>query len=113
MAYLALPPSAQAAGLRQGLFAQGTLGTARTSAVAVPLGALRTDRPAPYVQVVENGKVVHKPVGAGARGQDAQDAAGETLVAVQGLAAGALVIQGSVGSLREGTAVRFTAPPKP
>ncbi|MBP6404973.1 MAG: efflux RND transporter periplasmic adaptor subunit [Proteobacteria bacterium] len=97
-------------GLRQGLFAQGTLGTARTSAVAVPLGALRTDRPAPYVQVVENGKVVHKPVGAGARGQDAQDAAGETLVAVQGLAAGALVIQGSVGSLREGTAVRFTQP---
>ena len=58
--------------LRQGLFAQGTLGTARTSAVAVPLSAMRTDRPAPYVQVVENGKVVHKPVDAGARGRDAQ-----------------------------------------
>ncbi len=95
-------------GLRQGLFAQGTLGTARTSAVAVPLTALRTDRPAPYVQVVENDKVAHKPVGAGARGQDAS---GDTLVAVQGIAAGTLVIQGSVGSLREGTAVRFTQPP--
>lgn len=97
-------------GLRQGLFAQGTLGTARTSAVAVPLSAMRTDRPAPYVQVVENGKVVHKPVDAGARGRDAQDPAGELLVAVQGVPAGTLVIQGSVGSLREGTAVRFTQP---
>lgn len=97
-------------GLRQGLFAQGSLGTARTSAVAVPLTALRTDRPVPYLQVVENDKVVHKPAGAGARGLDPQDTAGETLVAVQGLAAGALVIQGSVGSLREGTAVRFTKP---
>jgi multidrug efflux system membrane fusion protein len=97
-------------GLRQGLFAQGTLGTARTSAVAVPLSAMRTDRPAPYVQVVENGKVVHKPVDAGARGRDAQDAGSELLVAVQGVPAGTLVIQGSVGSLREGTAVRFTPP---
>ena len=97
-------------GLRQGLFAQGTLGTARTSAVAVPLSAMRTDRPAPYVQVVENGKVAHKPVDAGARGRDAQDAGGELLVAVQGVPAGTLVIQGSVGSLREGTAVRFTQP---
>jgi RND family efflux transporter MFP subunit len=97
-------------GLRQGLFAQGTLGTARTSAVAVPLTAMRTDRPAPYVQVVENDKVAHKPVDAGARGRDAQDATGETLVAVQGIAAGTLVIQGSVGSLREGTPVRFTKP---
>jgi RND family efflux transporter MFP subunit len=97
-------------GLRQGLFAQGTLGTARTSAVAVPLSAMRTDRPAPYVQVVENGKVVHKPVDAGARGRDAQGTVGELLVAVQGVPAGALVIQGSVGTLREGTAVRFTQP---
>jgi hypothetical protein len=34
-------------------------------------------------------------------------------VAVEGLTVGASVIQGNVGSLREGTAVRFTAPPKP
>lgn len=95
-------------GLRQGLFAQGTLGTSRTSAVAVPLTAMRTDRPAPYVQVVENDKVAHKPVDAGARGRDEKDAGGELLVAVQGIPAGTLVIQGSVGSLREGTAVRFT-----
>jgi hypothetical protein len=50
LVYLAV---ADATGLRQGLFAQGTLGTGQTSALAVPLGAVRTDKPAPYVQAVE------------------------------------------------------------
>ena len=110
LVYLAI---AQPEGLRQGLYAQGTLGTASTQALVVPLSAVRTDKPAPYVQVVEDGKVAHKPVRMGLRGADARDASRETLVAVEGLTAGASVIQGNVGSLREGTAVRFTAPPKP
>ena len=38
--------------------------TGRQPALAVPLSAVRTDKPAPYVQVVENGKVAHKPVDA-------------------------------------------------
>jgi len=110
LVYLAI---AQPEGLRQGLYAQGTLGTASTQALVVPLSAVRTDKPAPYVQVVEDGKVAHKPVRMGLRGADARDASRETLVAVEGLTVGASVIQGNVGSLREGTAVRFTAPPKP
>ena len=95
-------------GLRQGLFAQGTLDTAKVSVLAVPLSALRTDKPAPYVQVVEANRVVHKPVQAGQRGVDAKDADHQTLVAVEGLAAGTVVIQGAMGSLLEGTAVKFT-----
>ena len=101
LVYLAI---ADASGLRQGLFAQGTLGTGRTSALAVPLSAVRTDKPAPYVQAVENNQVVHKPVELGARGEAGKD----VMVAVKGLAAGTVVIQGNVGPLREGTAVRFT-----
>jgi len=101
LAYLAI---ADASGLRQGLFAQGTLGMARTSAVAVPLSAVRTDKPEPYVQAIENDRVVHKPVELGARGE----AGKEVMVAVKGLNAGAAVIQGNIGTLREGTAVRFT-----
>jgi RND family efflux transporter MFP subunit len=101
LAYLGIEDPA---GLRQGLFAQGTLGTGRTTALAVPLSAVRTDKPAPYVQAVENDKVVHKPVEPGARGEANQ----ETMVAVSGIAPGALVLKGSVGPLREGTAVRFT-----
>lgn len=101
LAYLAL---ADAAGLRQGLFAQGQLATGSGTAIAVPLTAVRTDKPAPYVQVVQDGKVVHKPVTPGARG----DADSETWVAVDGVPEGATVIRGNVGTLREGTPVRFT-----
>jgi len=101
LAYLAI---ADATGLRQGLFAQGTLGTGKTSALAVPLSTVRTDKPAPYVQVVEDGRVAHKSVEMGARGE----ADKEVMVAVKGLAPNAVVIKGSIGSLREGTAVRFT-----
>jgi len=104
LAYLAIQDGA---GLRQGLFAQGVLQTGQTSAVAVPLSAVRTDKPSPYVQLVENNAVVHRSVEQGTRG----DSGGETMVAVNGLAPGTVVLRGNVGPLREGTAVRFTAPP--
>jgi RND family efflux transporter MFP subunit len=101
LAYLAL---AEPSGLRQGLFAQGTVALGRTSALAVPLSAVRTDKPAPYVQVVEGNRVVHKAVETGARGNAERD----TWVAVDGLPPGAVVIRGHVGPLREGTMVKFT-----
>jgi RND family efflux transporter MFP subunit len=94
-------------GLRQGLFAQGTLAGAKVSALAVPVNAVRTDKPNPYVQVVENNTIVHKPVELGARG----DAGAEQIVAVKGLPEGAVVVRGAVGSLREGTVVKFTQMP--
>lgn len=106
LAYLSV---VDATGLRQGLYAQGTLGTARTSALAVPLSAVRTDKPAPYVQVVENNQVAHKTVEPGARGE----AGKEVMVAVKGLNPGVQVIRGNVGSLREGTPVKFTKAPSP
>lgn len=106
LAYLAIN---DASGLRHGLFAQGVLGTGKATALAVPLNAIRTDKPAPYVQVVEQDKVLHKPVQPGARGEDGP----ETWVAVAGLNAGAMVIKGHVGPLREGTGVKFTKPPAP
>lgn len=101
LAYLAI---ADTTGLRQGLFAQGTVNVGSTSALAVPLSAVRTDRPAPYVQVVEGGKVAHKEVQTGERG----DVDKVTWVGVTGLAPGATVILGHVGPLREGTQVKFT-----
>jgi RND family efflux transporter MFP subunit len=98
------------AGLRQGMFAQGSLATGTASGLAVPLSAVRTDKPLPYVQAVENNRVAHRSVQPGARGQ----ADNEVMVAVVGVAPGAVVIKGSAGPLREGTAVRFTgsAPPQ-
>lgn len=95
-----------ATGLRQGLFAQGTLATSRLSALAVPLGTVRTDKPTPYVQLVENNQVVHRPVELGARGTGPDGGAG-LLVAVKGIAENATVLGAGVGLLREGTQVRL------
>jgi multidrug efflux system membrane fusion protein len=106
LVYLSLDnPGGTALPLRQGLFAQGTLGTAQAALLAVPVSSVRTDKPAPYVQAIENGQVVHKTVALGARGS----ADSEALVAVTGLPEGLLVLRGQVGALIEGTPVRFTA----
>jgi RND family efflux transporter MFP subunit len=105
LVYLTVDTSS-ASGLRQGLFAQGTLGTTRVTTLAVPLSAVRTDKPAPYVQVVENNQVAHKAVEMGARGTSG--AGSEAMVAIKGLAENAVVIAGAVGALREGTTVKFT-----
>lgn len=92
-------------GLRQGLFAQGSLGTQSLQMLAVPVSSVRTDKPQPYVQVVQNDRIVHVTVQTGARSEgDSQ-----SLVAVQGLSEGAQVLAGSVGAVREGVQVRFTA----
>ena len=105
LAYLSIDTAGgNGAPLRQGLFAQGTLGAAQAMLLAVPLGSVRTDRPLPYVQVVDNGKVLHRTVELGARGTSS----GAEVVAVNGLADKAVVILGNIGTLAEGTAVKFT-----
>jgi RND family efflux transporter MFP subunit len=102
MTYLSIPARE---GLRQGLFAQGTLGTERAKGVVLPVDAVRTDKPQPYVQAVVDGKLAHLGVALGARG----DAEGEASVLVTGLAAGTQVIKGSVGPINVGLGVSFTA----
>ena len=91
-------------GLRQGLFAQGTLGTDRLQALAVPLNAVRTDKPEPYVQLVSQQKVVHQTVEMGARGE----VDGQTMVAIKGVPENATLVSGTLGTLRDGSAVKFT-----
>ena len=100
--YLALEA---AAGLRQGLFAQGTLGTGRLQALAVPLSAVRTDKPQPYVQLLGQQQVIHQTVELGARGE----VDGQTMVAIKGVPEHATVVAGALGTLRNGTAVKLTA----
>ena len=102
LAYLALDPQP---GLRQGLFAQGTLRTGSSEALSVPLSAVRTDKPTPYVQLVNGNKVVNQSVEMGPRGE----ADGQLMVSVKGVPDKASLINGTVGTVREGTAVKFTA----
>jgi RND family efflux transporter MFP subunit len=105
--YLSVPA---AAGLRQGLFAQGPIQVASVRELLVPVAAVRTDKPVPYVQTVHNGKIKHMPVTTGARGESAA-LPGESLVAIQGVAAETVVLMPSAGLLRDGTAVRLASTP--
>ncbi|MEI6718994.1 MAG: efflux RND transporter periplasmic adaptor subunit [Betaproteobacteria bacterium] len=102
----------QPAGLRHGLFAKGTLGLMNSQVLAVPLTAVRTDHPSPYVQVVEKVgeamQVRHQTVEMGIRGNDASGKDPQDWVAVKGLPVGSVVLKGQVGAMREGMAVRFT-----
>ncbi|MFZ5567650.1 MAG: efflux RND transporter periplasmic adaptor subunit [Pseudomonadota bacterium] len=94
-------------GLRQGLFVQGTLGTEKLKTLAVPLEAVRTDKPQPYLQLVDGDQVRHVSVSLGLRGRVAD----QDLVAVSGLPEGSRVLAGSVGPLRAGTQVKLGTQP--
>ena len=85
--------------LRQGLFVQGMLETGSADVLAVPLDAVRTDKPAPYVQLAQQGRVVHLNVQPGARSREGE----QTLVAAEGLKEGMQVLTGRVGTLPEDT----------
>ena len=102
LVYLALAADAN---LRHGLFAQGSLSVGAVKTLALPLSAVRTDKPQPYVQLVSQNQVQHVNVTPGVRG----DLAGVAMVAVTGVPEGSLVIDGSVGSLRVGTLVNTAA----
>ena len=101
LAYLAVEANSA---LRQGLFAQGTLVTGTLNALTVPLSAVRTDKPQPYVQWVNKDQVEHQPVELGAQGE----LNGVLRVEVKGIAEGAQVLSGTVGTLRAGTLVKIT-----
>ena len=95
-------------GLRAGLFAQGSLEVGRKQVLTLPLSAVRTDKPEPYVQMLVNNVVKHQPVALGDRG----GFVGTAMVAITGLPENATLLSGSVGALREGTAVKLSAAAK-
>lgn len=102
LAYLAVQASE---GLRQGLFAQGEVATATVQVLALPLGSVRTDKPQPYVQWVnDDNEVRHQTVELGRRG----NSQGIAMVEVRGIAEGSKVLAGSLGSLRAGTLVQMS-----
>jgi membrane fusion protein, multidrug efflux system len=110
LAYLELDGSAAAAGLRQGLFARGTIELQRRSALLVPASALRFDQAQPYVLAVVNGKAVMRVVSVGARGDSLFDGRSEPAIEVTaGLDPGTPVLRGTVGTLREGTLIKLPA----
>ena len=102
LVYLQVAP---APGLRQGLFAQGLIVVATAQGVAVPQSAVRNDKPQPYVQLVEQGKVVHRTVALSSSGLAGEPAEPVWLLAE--LSEGAVVLRAQAGLIREGTEVRL------
>ena len=100
LAYLAL---ASSPGLRQGLFAQGTLELGQVQTLTVPMSAVRTDKPQPYVQIVVNDRIVHQNVVLGVQG----DFEGQAMVGIQDVPENALILSGSVGILQADTQVKI------
>lgn len=102
LVYLQVAP---APGLRQGLFAQGHIVVAKAQGVAVPQSAVRNDKPQPYVQLVEQGQVVHRTVALSSSGLAGEPA--EPVWLLSELSEGAVVLRAQAGLIREGTEVRL------
>jgi RND family efflux transporter MFP subunit len=105
MAYLELASAgAQKAGLRQGLFGRASVVLQRRAALVVPTSALRHDQARPYVLTLEGGRAMARQVDTGGLGEVLIDGQPESAVEITaGLAEGAVVLRGTVGTLREGT----------
>ena len=102
--------AASALPLRAGLYLQGKLIIGQVQALALPLSAVRTDKPEPYVQLLapqaSNYAVRHQTVVLGERAV----LDGTTWVAItQGVQAQQQVLGGQVGQLREGSLVGIPA----
>ena len=111
MVYLALQAQP---GLRQGLFARGRIALQRSDVLAVPVSVVRIDQGKPYVLAVESGKVALRTVELGARGEAQFGGLADSAVEVKtGLAAGAVLLRGSAGTVRDGTAVKLVGAPTP
>lgn len=121
LAYLALsPPPDAVATLRQGLFARAQVELQRKQALVVPASAVRFDQAQPYVLVLQGGQAQQRRVRTGLQGNlaaaSAQGGDEAVLEVTSGLAAGDVVLRGSVGALRAGTklvlkGVTASAPP--
>ena len=88
---------------RHGLFVQGSLGTQKIQTVVIPLESVRTDKSLPYVQVAQDGKVVHLKVSLGAKAE----VDGKVMMAVPEIAEGTQVLAMSAGALREGALIKL------
>jgi membrane fusion protein, multidrug efflux system len=101
--------AASDAGLRQGLFARGSVSLEKQQALLVPVSAVRIEQAKPYVLVVADGKVALRSVSLGARGDMSADGRTEAAVELLGDAvkAGAVVVRGSAGQMRDGTLVKM------
>jgi hypothetical protein len=97
-----------ARGLRQGLFTTGTIELESRDVLAVPTSAVRIDQAEPYVLAVIGERIERRKVTLGVRGELIVDGRIEPAVELaSGVEDGAVVLRGSTGAVRAGSAVRL------
>jgi RND family efflux transporter MFP subunit len=109
LVYLAVQSPPDGA-LRQGLFARASINLEKQLALLVPVTAVRIDQARPYVLAVVDGKVSQRSVVLGARGDMTVDGRVEAAVelSADSIKPGTTVLRGTVGNMRDGTAVKMT-----
>jgi len=107
-AYLAVAPRA---GLRNGLFARGSVELGQTTALAIPLSAVRSDQAQPYAIRIRDGRAERRVLTLGATGRPQQAATGDgAWVEVRsGLDAGDRVLAASAGQVADGVRLKLPA----
>ena len=97
--------------LRNGLFARGSVELGQTTALAIPLSAVRNDQAQPYAIRVHDGRAERRVLVLGSQGQALQAAAGDgPWVEVRsGLQAGDLVLAASAGLVPDGVRLKLPA----
>lgn len=104
LVYLKLPAGA---GMRQGLFAQGTIVTGQLKGPAVPLSSVRNDKPQPYLQVVKDGRIAHIPVNLERQGTLDNEPMLLINASTASLGLGDQVLRVQAGLIRAGEAVQL------
>lgn len=106
MVYLSLPSSTL---LRHGEFAEGKLLLQNKPTVAVPVSAVQRDKPQPYIQLVQEGKVKHFAVELGATGRFGE----VDYVELKGVtpSLGQVFLLAKAGPMVEGTGVQLQPVP--
>lgn len=95
--------------LRAGMFGEAQLTLAKKAGVlTLPQSAVQGEVNSPYVYAIENGRLARKPVTLGIKGNDGE---GDAVEVVKGLETGAQIVNGNLGRLEPGTAVRFAKTP--
>lgn len=108
MVYMALQAQP---GLRQGLFARGSIELQKKDTLVAPVSAVRVDQARPYVLVVQGGRALQRAVELGVRGDALIDGRSEAAVEIlRGVGAGDTLLRSSAGALRDGTAVKLALP---
>ena len=105
LVYLALQTQP---GLRQGLFARGSIELQRKTALVVPISAVRIDQAQPYVLAVLDGKIAQRSVSLGLRGEARLEGRLDSVVELTGgVPEGSAVLRGTAGAVRDGTPVKL------